>query len=148
MSSFRDAIIEEARSWIGTPYLHQAALKSVGCDCIGLVRGVWRAMIGEEPETLPAYSPDWAEVDGFETLLEAGSRHFQTVADNKFQPGDVLIFRWRPRLPAKHCGIMVSSQTMVHAYQSAGLVCESPVAHWVPQKLVAAFAFPEPEGVS
>ena len=28
--------------WIGTPYRHQASLKGVGCDCLGLVRGVWR----------------------------------------------------------------------------------------------------------
>jgi NlpC/P60 family putative phage cell wall peptidase len=39
-------ILEEARSWIGTPYQHQASLKGVGCDCIGLVRGVWRAVYG------------------------------------------------------------------------------------------------------
>jgi NlpC/P60 family putative phage cell wall peptidase len=148
MTRFTDSIVDEARSWVGTPYLHQAALKSVGCDCIGLVRGVWRALIGEEPETMPAYSPDWAEADGVETLLEAGKRHFQTVPLRELMPGDVLIFRWRPHLPAKHCGILVSTTTMVHAYQSAGMVCESPVAHWVAQKLVAAFAFPEPEVMS
>ena len=37
-------VIAEARSWIGTPYRHQASLKGVGCDCLGLVRGVWRAL--------------------------------------------------------------------------------------------------------
>jgi NlpC/P60 family putative phage cell wall peptidase len=147
MTPLRQAIIDEARTWIGTPYLHQAALKNVGCDCIGLVRGVWRAVIGEEPETLPAYSPDWAEADGVETLLEAGSRHFQRVDAAGFAPGDVLVFRWRAHLPAKHCGILVTPTTMVHAYQSAGFVTESPVAHWVPKKLAAVFAFPGQEGV-
>jgi NlpC/P60 family putative phage cell wall peptidase len=33
----------EARAWIGTPDRHQASLKGMGCDCLGLVRGVWRA---------------------------------------------------------------------------------------------------------
>ena len=46
----RTAIVEEARAWIGTPYRHQASLKGVGCDCLGLIRGVWRAVMGEEPE--------------------------------------------------------------------------------------------------
>jgi hypothetical protein len=55
-----DRIIAEARSWIGTPYRHQASLKGVGCDCLGLLRGVWRAVMGAEPET-PPYAPDWAE---------------------------------------------------------------------------------------
>ena len=45
-----DKIIAEARAWIGTPYHHQAAVKGVGCDCLGLVRGVWRAVYGADPE--------------------------------------------------------------------------------------------------
>lgn len=45
----RDALVAEARSWIGTSYRHQASVKGVGCDCLGLVRGVWRACLGEEP---------------------------------------------------------------------------------------------------
>ncbi|MGR3492459.1 MAG: peptidase P60, partial [Shimia sp.] len=51
----------EARRWIGTPYHHRASLRGVGCDCLGLIRGVWRAVVGEEPWELPAYAPDWAE---------------------------------------------------------------------------------------
>mgnify|MGYP000486492631 CR=1 FL=1 len=35
------------------------------------VRGVWRALYGEEPETIPPYSRDWAEAGGRETLAEA-----------------------------------------------------------------------------
>ena len=49
----RTRIIAEARAWIGTPYRHQASLKGVGCDCLGLVRGVWRALHGAEPEATP-----------------------------------------------------------------------------------------------
>ena len=64
MSVTRADIVAEARAWIGTPYRHQASLKGVGCDCLGLVRGVWRAVIGDEPERAPAYSRDWAEASG------------------------------------------------------------------------------------
>jgi NlpC/P60 family putative phage cell wall peptidase len=66
-------IVAEARSWIGTPYHHQASLKGVGCDCIGLVRGIWRAAIGPEPEAMPAYSRDWGEAAGAESLLGLGN---------------------------------------------------------------------------
>ena len=38
----RAAIVAEARAWIGTPYRHQASLKGIGCDCLGLLRGIWR----------------------------------------------------------------------------------------------------------
>jgi NlpC/P60 family putative phage cell wall peptidase len=66
----RTRIIAEARAWIGTPYRHQASRKGVGCDCLGLVRGVWRALIGEEPQITPAYSRDWAEASGEESLAQ------------------------------------------------------------------------------
>ena len=46
MSLARKDIVAETRDWIGTPYRHQASLKGVGCDCLGLVRGVWRNVIG------------------------------------------------------------------------------------------------------
>ena len=45
-----------ARGWLGTPYRHQGSLKGVGCDCLGLVRGIWRELYGEEPETPGAYA--------------------------------------------------------------------------------------------
>ena len=40
------AHVASARGWLGTPYHHQASLKGVGCDCLGLLRGVWREVIG------------------------------------------------------------------------------------------------------
>src|SRR5690606_4769974 len=43
-------IVAEALEWVGTPYRHQASLKGVACDCLGLVRGVWRSIYGLEPE--------------------------------------------------------------------------------------------------
>ena len=49
----RDEIVEAARAWLGTPYHHQASLRGVGCDCLGLVRGVWRELYGPEPEAAP-----------------------------------------------------------------------------------------------
>lgn len=51
-------VVIAARRWIGTPYVHQAALRGAGADCLGLVRGVWREVLGEEPEPVPPYTPD------------------------------------------------------------------------------------------
>ncbi len=89
----RGYIVRLARSWIGTPYHHQASKRGVGTDCIGLVRGIWRALYGAEAETAPAYSRDWAEATGEETLLEAARRHLIEV-DTGRGPA-----RRRPRLP-------------------------------------------------
>jgi NlpC/P60 family putative phage cell wall peptidase len=131
----------EARAWIGTPYRHQASLKGVGCDCLGLIRGVWRAVVGEEPERAPPYAPDWAEASGDEALAQAATRHLVAIPLDAFREGDVLLFRWRNHMPAKHAAIVTSDDTMVHAHDGAA-VAEVALAPWWRRRLAYAFRFP------
>lgn len=138
-------IIAEARSWIGTPYRHQASLKGMGCDCLGLVRGVWRALNGPEPEAAPAYSADWAEAGGKESLAAAAARHLVPVELADVTPGDVLLFRWRAHLPAKHAAILVAADRIVHAHDGAA-VAEVYFASFWRRRLAYAFRFPGRRG--
>ncbi|MFG1364875.1 NlpC/P60 family protein [Xanthobacter versatilis] len=137
----RAAILKEARSWIGTPYLHRASLKGQGTDCLGLVRGVWRELVGPEPEVMPSYAPDWAEAGRRETLAEAAGRCLVAMPVEAAQPGDVLLFRFRAHLPAKHAAILAEGGRMIHAYDGAH-VCEGYLAPWWRRRLAFAFAFP------
>jgi NlpC/P60 family putative phage cell wall peptidase len=132
------AIVAEARSWIGTPYRHQASLKGVGCDCLGLVRGVWRGVAGAEPERPPAYTADWAEA-GADALLAAARRLL--VPADAVRPGAVVVFRWRQSLPAKHCAIATGEATMVHAHDGAA-VAEVAFRPWWQRHVAGVFAFP------
>ena len=137
----RQRIVEEARSWIGTPYVHQASTKGAGCDCLGLLRGVWRALAGEEPETVPPYSADWAEARGEETLYDAFARHFGQVEKRAIAPGDVVLFRMKPHAPAKHCAIIAGqggALTLIHARQGRR-VAEEPLSRFWRMKLAFAF---------
>jgi NlpC/P60 family putative phage cell wall peptidase len=72
----REAIVKAARGWLGTPYHHQASVKGAGSDCLGLIRGIWRELYGPEPEAMPAYTRDWGDATGSETLLAAACRHW------------------------------------------------------------------------
>jgi len=137
----RAAIVTEARAWIGTPYRHQASVKGIGCDCLGLVRGVWRACIGEEPELPPPYAADWAEARGKEALADAALRHLSPVAVDDVRGGDVLLFRWRAGYVAKHVAIATRDGAMIHAHDGAA-VCEVTLAPWWRRRLAYAFAFP------
>jgi NlpC/P60 family putative phage cell wall peptidase len=141
MSLTRTTIIAEARAWIGTPYRHQASLKGVGCDCLGLVRGVWRAVIGPEPQSTPPYSRDWAEASGAEALAQAARMHLIEIEPAEFLPGDVLLFRYRARYPAKHAAIVTAPLLMVHAHDGAA-VAEVAIAPWWRRRLAYAFRFP------
>lgn len=137
----RSLIITEVRDWIGTPYRHQASLKGVGCDCLGLVRGVWRNVIGAEPERAPPYAPDWAEAGGVESLADAAARHLIPLERDAIDAGDVVLFRWRAHLPAKHAAIVTTPDKMVHAHDGAA-VAEVAVASWWRRRLAYAFRFP------
>lgn len=136
----RQAVIAEARRWIGTPYHHQASLIGVGADCLGLVRGVWRAMHGRETEAPPPYSRDWAEATGEEALLTAAARHLVAVDTAGRQPGDAIGFRFRAGLPAKHIGILVTDTSFVHAMEG-GPACEVVLSPWWQRRIAGVFAF-------
>lgn len=144
MSPGLDArVVAEARAWIGTPYRHQASLRGVGCDCLGLLRGVWRAVVGAEPEAPPPYAPDWAEAGGADSLLAAARRHLVEVERGETAAGRVLLFRWRAHLPAKHLAIATSDRSMIHAHDGAG-VAEVALRPWWGRHLAHVFRFPDP----
>jgi NlpC/P60 family putative phage cell wall peptidase len=102
----RPDIVSLARAWLGTPYRHQASLKGVGCDCLGLVRGVYAEAYGHPAETPPPYSRDWAEAARRETMIEAAERHLIRIDAASATAGDIVIFRLRTGAMAKHCGIL------------------------------------------
>jgi NlpC/P60 family putative phage cell wall peptidase len=140
-----EAALMVARLWLGTPYRHQASVRSEGADCLGLVRGIWRELIGVEPESLPPYGPDWAEVGGEELLWRAARRWLIEKPLERVRPGDVLLFRMAPGCPAKHCGIASEIEgegRMIHAYWSRSVI-ESWMGTWWRKRLVAAFAWPQ-----
>lgn len=137
----RAQIVNAARLWIGTPYRHQASMRNAGCDCLGLIRGVWRDVYGTEPEKPPPYAPDWAEAHGEESLAQAALRHLVPIAPDSFGAGDVLLFRWRDGFVAKHAAIVSSATTMIHAHDGAA-VCEVSLAPWWRRRLAFAYSFP------
>lgn len=139
----RQRVIDIVSSWEGTPYRHQASVKGAGCDCLGLIRGVYRELYDcDDPERPPAYQPNWYEVSNRDPLLEAGNRHLVPV--EYAAPGDVLVFRMKPESSAKHCGILVENDMMVHSY-SKGKVVRVSLGDWWWRRVAGVFRFPNVE---
>lgn len=139
----KERIVAIARTWLGTPYRHQACVRGAGADCLGLVRGIWREVVGQEPEAPPPYTADWMETSGDEQLWRAADRLLKPGTGD--QPGDVLLFRMERRSPAKHLAIFaggVPEPTIIHAY-SGRAVIESPFGESWRRRVVAAFRFPK-----
>ena len=137
--------VAEARLWLGTPYVHQASCRGAGTDCLGLLRGIWRALYGREPEEVPAYTADWAEPIGDEALYHAGRRLLFLRPAASEAVGDVILFRMRAGHVAKHLGVQSETGAgarFIHAY-SGHCVTESPLTAPWRRRIAARFAFPD-----
>ena len=131
-------IVAAARGWIGTPYLHQASARGAGCDCLGLIRGVWREVHGEEPAPVPPYTADWSEPQGEERLWEAAGL---LLRPGRGRPGDLRLFRMREGAVAKHLGIQSAggeAPAFIHSMSGHGVV-ESPLSAPWATRVMARF---------
>ena len=136
-----DAVIAAARLWLGTPYHDQASLRGVGCDCLGLARGVWRDLVGAEPVAIPPYSRDWGETGVREVLAEGARAMMTEISIAEIGPGALVLFRMAPRAIAKHVGILTAPDSFIHAYDRLGVIEEELTTAWS-RRIAFAFRFP------
>lgn len=135
-------VVADARRWIGTPYRHGGSTLQVGCDCLGLVRGIWRRLYGCEPEHVPVYSADWAEAGQGDPLVQAARRHMAEKAVRDMGEGDLIIFRWREAMAAKHLGIVTDADHFIHAYEGHRVMESALVPQWR-KRIAAVCTFPD-----
>lgn len=139
-----ERIVAAAREWIGTPYRHQASVQGIGTDCLGLVRGIWRALLGDEPEIVPAYTPHWGEARNEDLLIAKADQWLRAQRPDVHVEGGVILFRMRSQGPAKHMAIAArrnGSPTFIHAYTGHCVVETELTPPWQ-RKIVARYAFP------
>lgn len=138
----RQSILAIAESWIGTPYRHQASTKHVGCDCLGLVMGIWYEIGGYEIGKAPDYSRDWAECSRSDLLLGAAGRHLCPIETGSARPGDVLVFKWSEFTVSKHLAILALNNRIIHAFERH-VVCKTTLVPQWGRRISGAFSFPQ-----
>ena len=134
-------VIECARSFLETPFHHQARLKGVGVDCVGLVIGVARELGLVAPDfDVDAYprTPDGT------SLMHLVNLHMTPIAHEAMQPGDVVVVSF-DRDP-QHLGILGDYRhgglSIIHAAGNAGRVIETRLMFSSAMTFVAALALP------
>ena len=133
-------VVAAARAFLGTPYRHQASLAGAGCDCLGLLRGVWRALYGREPMAMPPYRADMRDPTNAGALRCAAEQLL--VAENGSPgAGQVVLFRLGGMEEAKHCGILVSESRFIHAQERLGVVEANLTEAWA-RRVSGRFRFP------
>jgi len=135
-----EQVVRAARMFLGTPYRHQASVPGAGCDCLGLLRGVWRALYGTEPETMPPYRADMRDPLNAGALRDAAER-LLVPETGDLAAGQVMLFRLHRAVEPKHCGILVSPDRFIHAQERLGVVEANLTQGWR-ERVSARFRFP------
>lgn len=141
MNSQVEEVVAAARAWLGTPYRHRASVCGAGCDCLGLLRGVWRTLYGTEPLPVPNYRAD-ARDPAHADALQAAAEQLLLAAVEPPQAGDVVLFRLRQGAPPRHCGIVVGRGRFIHAQEGLGVV-EANLAESWQRRLTGTYRFPQ-----
>jgi NlpC/P60 family putative phage cell wall peptidase len=126
MKNKQEQIITTARTWLGTPFHHQARLKGVGCDCLGLVVGV--------VDELGLKDRNGQSLAGYDEIAYSkepdGAYLTQKLTDlldevQEPQAGDLALFSVRDN--PQHLAILTDYEGtlgMIHAYAPARRVVE------------------------
>lgn len=115
----REAIVSEARKWIGTPYHHQQCIKGVGVDCALLVVGVGSAL-GLMP-MLASSEQRYSRNPSPKNMMRIVEMYLTPSAGIGL--GSIVLIAWRNSIP-QHMGICSDRQGkfMIHATEQG--VCE------------------------
>jgi NlpC/P60 family putative phage cell wall peptidase len=134
--NIREQIIQEARTFIGTPFHHQGRLKGIGVDCVGLV-----ALVGKTLSIFDYDSTDYSKFPDGKTLMNQVNKAFVPVDADKMQIGDIIVF-WivNPRVPT-HLGIL-TDHGFIHTYETIGKVVEHRLNDTWKKRIVGVYKYP------
>jgi cell wall-associated NlpC family hydrolase len=130
-----DDVIAAARSCLDTPFHHQGRIKGVALDCAGLAVSVARDL-GIDYQDVQGYGRDPYK----NTLQQALDNQpaLDPIQRDEMQAGDILLMRFG-REP-QHLAIY-TGQTVIHSYETVGIVCEHDIDNVWRRRIVAVYRF-------
>jgi cell wall-associated NlpC family hydrolase len=118
----RAAIVAEAFSWVGTPFINCADVKGRqgGVDCAMLATRCYVDTGRLEPFDPRPYPPGFMLHSAEERFLEFITARLGAHEIDSPKLADVPV--WQFGRCFSHCGIIVNSNEVVHAYRHSGFV--------------------------
>lgn len=113
----REAVIQEAISWLGTPFHHEARVKRGGVDCAMFLAEVYHACNLVPPVNPSHYPPDWHLHRNEEKYLAWADRFALPVKSPL--PADAMLFRMGRCF--SHGGIVLAWPWIIHAFFGQGV---------------------------
>jgi cell wall-associated NlpC family hydrolase len=115
-----DDIVKEARSWIGTRFLHQGRSR-FGVDCVGLVICVVQAL-----------DPEWKGADNAPTTYTRRPKDGELIDQisanclrlKRIEKGALVLMQFPKMVSPSHVALYTGEGTIVHAHSVTRHVCE------------------------
>lgn len=102
-----ERIVEEALTWLGTPYSYARQDKGIAADCSGLVYAVYQKVAGIN---MPRNSAQQAAF-------------CKDLKEKEIEPGDLVFFATgSDNKKVSHVGVMIDRVQFVHASGSKGVI--------------------------
>ena len=114
MDAWRTAVVEEAKTWLRTPWVHRARVKHAGVDCAQLLIGVFAgAGVIAEFDT-GEYPADWMlhrEDERFIGWIDK----YMVPLEGTPQPGDIVL--WKYGRCFSHAAIVIDWPVVIHSFR-------------------------------
>ena len=121
-------VVEEAYTWLGTPYKYAGAEKGAGTDCSGMVMKVYESATGRK---LPRNSAKQAE-------------YCERIEADQVASGDLVFFATgSDASKVSHVGIIVSDEEFIHASSSRGVCVSKTFSPYYKKRLLMFGRVPE-----
>lgn len=121
----RQKIVDEAKTWLGTPYHSCADVKGAGVDCGMILVRIFVDLGLLDPFDPRPYNSDWHLHRDAEKYLEFLTDRCVEVSEPGL--GDVMVFRYGRCY--SHAGIVTDTNplSIIHAYQPLQAVVSSVI---------------------
>lgn len=135
-------VVTEARTWLGTPFVHQGWTKGVACDCIGLIKGVGVALglfdYDEQSYKAQRYAA-YSMLPNPRKMREGLAEFFVPIEKAEALPGDIFYIAWAKE--PQHVALM-TDHGIIHSYSHVGKVVEHALdAEWE-RRICATYRYP------
>jgi cell wall-associated NlpC family hydrolase len=116
----REAVIEEAMTWLNTPYVHRGRIKGIGVDCAMILADVYEKVGLIDHIDTPEYPQTWHLHRSDERYLAFVKQYGHEVANPEM--GDIAMFRFGRCI--SHAGIVIKWPRIIHAYYKSGVILD------------------------
>ncbi len=116
----RKKVVEEAKSWVGTPHRHYTMKKGLGVDCGLFIMSVYDSL-GMIKAKMPEFYPhDWAYHKPVgEVFLDIIKKYSDEIPKEQLKLGDMIVYKFGKCI--SHGAILIEGNMVVHSAMGVGV---------------------------